>query len=146
VSNFAIDLTAVISGQAAPQLYRLDLEMPPTDLEIRVQAAGGQLFRLAGAAMTDKDSLCQEFAKVMNFPSYFGHNWDALSDLLTDLGWLEDDLHYHILLIEQWHLCANPILLDILQETVDFWAEAETPMYVLIHSNIPDIGQFLLVR
>jgi Barstar (barnase inhibitor) len=145
VPNFAIDLAAVINGQAAPQLYRLDIEHLPTDLDMRVQAAGGQVFRLEGEAMTDQDSLLQEFAQVMNFPSYFGHNWDALSDSLTDLSWLENNRSHYILLIDDWHLCASPLLLDILQETVEFWSDTEKPLYVLIHSDILDIGRFPLV-
>jgi Barstar (barnase inhibitor) len=145
VPNFAINLAAVINGQAAPQLYRLDIEYPPTDLEMRVQNSGGKVFRLEGESMTDQASLFQEFAKVMNFPSYFGKNWDALSDLLTDLSWLEDDCSHYILLIDDWHLCASPLLLDILQETVEFWADSKNPLYVLIHSDIPNIGKFPLV-
>jgi hypothetical protein len=145
VPNFSIDLAAIINGQAAPQLYRLDIEYLPTDLEMRVQTAGGKLFLLEGEAMTDQVSLFQEFTKVMNFPSYFGQNWDAFSDLLTDLSWLEDDCSHYILLIDDWHLCASPLLLDILQETIEFWADSKNPFYVLIHSDIPDIGRFSLV-
>ncbi len=32
----------------------------------------------------DKDTLLTSIAKACNFPSYFGHNWDALWDCLTD--------------------------------------------------------------
>jgi Barstar (barnase inhibitor) len=145
VSNFAINLDAVINGQAAPQLYRLDLEHPPTDLGLRVQGAGGQLFCLEGAGMTDQESLLQEFAKVLGFPGYFGQNWDALSDLLTDLSWLEADQSHYILLIDDWHLCASSMLLDILQEAVEFWADTAKPLYVLVHSDIADIGRLPLV-
>ncbi len=32
----------------------------------------------------DKDTLLTSVAKACDFPSYFGHNWDALWDCLTD--------------------------------------------------------------
>ncbi len=32
----------------------------------------------------NKDTLLTSIAKACDFPSYFGHNWDALWDCLTD--------------------------------------------------------------
>jgi RNAse (barnase) inhibitor barstar len=36
---------------------------------------------------SDKAGLLQRIAKAWAFPSWFGHNWDALFDCLNDLGW-----------------------------------------------------------
>ncbi|HTH46543.1 MAG TPA: barstar family protein [Candidatus Limnocylindria bacterium] len=46
---------------------------------------GGIVRRLEGRAMTSPGELYREFALKMSFPSYFGHNWDALIDCLDDL-------------------------------------------------------------
>lgn len=35
-------------------------------------------------AVLDKEILLTSLAKACTFPSYFGHNWDALWDCLTD--------------------------------------------------------------
>ena len=36
---------------------------------------------------TDKDSFLKLVAFSLQFPDYFGMNWDALNDSLTDLSW-----------------------------------------------------------
>jgi hypothetical protein len=35
----------------------------------------------------DKNSFLHACAEAMHFPIYFGYNWDALWDSLTDLSW-----------------------------------------------------------
>ncbi len=40
------------------------------------------------AGLTGKPALLEAFAAGLNFPAYFGQNWDALSDCLGDLSWL----------------------------------------------------------
>jgi RNAse (barnase) inhibitor barstar len=38
-----------------------------------------------GAAIRSQEDLFRELARVLEFPDYFGHNWDAVSDCLSDL-------------------------------------------------------------
>jgi RNAse (barnase) inhibitor barstar len=43
---------------------------------------------LRGAAAPTKTAVMTELARLFEFPAYFGNNWDALYDCLTDLAWL----------------------------------------------------------
>ena len=38
-----------------------------------------------GAAIRSQEDFFRELARVLEFPDYFGHNWDAVSDCLGDL-------------------------------------------------------------
>ena len=40
---------------------------------------------LEAAKMTDKASALEHIAQKLNFPDYFGKNFDALNDCLTDI-------------------------------------------------------------
>jgi RNAse (barnase) inhibitor barstar len=145
VASFDLSIEAIIRGHAAPQIYRLDSDLPLAVLAGQVAAAGGELFELDGEMMTETGSLMMEFARVLKFPDYFGGNWDALGDCLTDLSWLEDVRSHLVLAIDHWDYCASPLLQEILQEAVNFWADSETPLYVLLCSEQQNIGKFLTV-
>lgn len=40
---------------------------------------------LDGSSIRTKAAMLDALAKVMDFPDYFGHNYDALADLVNDL-------------------------------------------------------------
>ena len=82
--------------------------------------------RIDLAACTDKAELLSRFACALHFPAWFGHNWDALADCLTDLSWLPAH-HYRLELADPQALrAAAPetleVALDILAEAAEFWA------------------------
>lgn len=46
---------------------------------------------IRGQRCIDHDRLFQEWAAALQFPYYFGHNWDAFDECLADLEWLNSD-------------------------------------------------------
>ncbi|MFC7014362.1 barstar family protein [Streptomyces viridiviolaceus] len=54
--------------------------------------------RLDGREMRDTDAVFQQFYDGLRLPDYFGWNWNALSDCLSDLNWLSAD--HHVLVID----------------------------------------------
>ena len=81
-------------------------------------------------AFSDKVQLLKNLAVAFGFPDWFGHNWDALEDCLTDLSWREAPAH--VLLIEE----AKPgddlgVLIDILRSSAESWAARGKPFFAI---------------
>ena len=76
---------------------------------------------------------------VMNLPEYFGYNWDAWEDLLTDLSWFEASSY--LLVYDQWPIFAQnhpddwQILNDIFSEAISYWLTRNKRFYVLLVSS-----------
>lgn len=88
---------------------------------------------------TDKATLLARFAAALQFPDWFGHNWDALADCITDLSWLPAH-EYRIAITNAAALrAAAPetldTLLEILAEAGEFWA-AEGVRFALAVSDL----------
>jgi RNAse (barnase) inhibitor barstar len=79
----------------------------------------------------------QELARALRFPDYFGHNWDAVYDCLTDLGWLP--AAGYVLVLDGFEQLATnepgqwDIGLKVLREACAFWQPLARSMIVLLN-------------
>lgn len=55
---------------------------------VPVDLPGFQIVTLEGHRCETKQSLLSEYARIFGFPSYFGGNWDAFEECLSDLDWI----------------------------------------------------------
>jgi RNAse (barnase) inhibitor barstar len=88
---------------------------------------------LRGSRCTTKQSLLEGLARELEFPPYFGHNWDALDECLADLEDWMPATAYILLFLEADELLADSqedfkILLDILQTAALRWASRRPPV------------------
>ena len=93
-------------------------------------AVRGSDLALMRVAFADKAALLDNMASALGFPHWFGHNWDALEDCLTDLSWR--DATGYVLLIESPRPGDDlSILVDILRSSAEFWAGRGKPFFAL---------------
>lgn len=100
---------------------------------------------LAGAA--DKAALMERIASALEFPHWFGGNWDALEDCLADLSWSKAD--GHVLLVEGAEdLPADErgILADILASAAASWAQAKRPFFAVFLNGPPTLPELYRAR
>ena len=61
---------------------------------------------LRGSKMRSAEALFDEFGAVMQFPDYFGENWNAFYECLTDLSWMPANA-YVLVIVD-----ADQVLVD----------------------------------
>ncbi|MBH0202258.1 MAG: barstar family protein [Nitrospira sp.] len=75
-------------------------------------------------------ALFTEFARALDFPDYFGHNWDALEECLADFEWLH--AKGYILLIHDADAVLPEdeeeyeTLLEIFSDAGEAWSKGQT--------------------
>ncbi|MCD9142382.1 barstar family protein [Streptomyces albireticuli] len=133
-------LTGLLLGTTPPGVYRL----PPTDTAPRVAALAAEAeWRAAPlhlGGVTTKKAFLDRCATDLEFPEWFGRNWDALADCLTDLSWWleEGKARGYLLVTEDWETFRKAAPKDartaeaIFGDAVDHWADAESPLAVLL--------------
>jgi hypothetical protein len=95
-----------------------------------VDAARGSKLSVVRIAFADKDTLLKNLAAALDFPDWFGGNWDALEDCLSDLSWHKAD--GHVLLFEEVKPSDDlGVLIDVLRSSAEFWAGRGQPFYAV---------------
>lgn len=83
-----------------------------------------------------KADLFKNLSTVLNFPNYFGYNWDALLDLFLDLTWIEEKT---IILIHESVSGLSPVDLNIymkiLEDSSKVWNDATEHVLVILCSK-----------
>lgn len=129
-------LDHVLGGVARPGVYRFAEPVSAPAVMTRVTRRGWVGWRLSGRLVDGKASFLAACAQAMSFPAYFGHNWDAFEECLTDLSWApstgyvllyDDPLHFASAQPDQWQ-----VALGILHDTVEYWRRQDTPFFVLL--------------
>lgn len=111
-------LLTVTAKQPAKSLVR-----PPTGLALKV---------IKGRHCKTPATLFAEFARALEFPDYFGHNWDALEECLTDLEWIPAK-GYVLLITDAAHVLSNDeteyeTFLEILSDAGEAWGNGQAGM------------------
>ena len=95
-----------------------------------LDAVRGSKILLATIRFAGKEKLLKNIAAALQFPHWFGHNWDALEDCLTDLSWREAP--GYVLMFE------NPkagddlgVLIDVLRASAESWSARGKPFFAV---------------
>ena len=131
-----------LDSARGPGVYVLDTRLPANETAREIERRGFNVVTIDGAPVSDKEAFLRATADAMRFPAYYGANWDAFEECLTDLSWLP--AKGYVLLLDRFdrfaasHPSQWETALDILRSAVEHWQGTDTPMYVLLRGM--DLG------
>lgn len=79
-----------------------------------------------------RETLLDALAVSLAFPDYFGRNWDAAWDCLTELGWETGRAQVILLPAAPADDTAMAIFVDLMREACDHWAVRGKTLAVLL--------------
>ena len=109
----------------------------PDQVERAAKDAGLAVFRMDIGHAHNKKSFLEKIAHALHFPTWFGGNWDALNDCLTDLDWLSTSAGY-VLIFEKGDVfgCSHNQEFEnakaVLVSAAEYWKAEGRPFWVLI--------------
>ncbi len=129
-------LTALLTGERAPGVYRFASPAKATTVQAAAERLGWRFFHLDGRQIASKAEFLAACAAAMQFPGYFGNNWDALEDCLRDLAWAPAQ-RGRLVLYDHARCFAGAgrdftVALEIFRSAVRSWGDTATPMAVLL--------------
>ncbi len=78
------DLRTLLTEGLRPGVYRWQSDLGVDDVRREVAAAGWDFVLLDTSDVHDKAGFLDVCATAFDFPRWFGRNWDALADSLSD--------------------------------------------------------------
>ncbi len=97
---------------------------------------------LRGELCESATAFFREISAAMRFPYYFGWNWNAFDECITDLEWLKFS---SILIVidnyDQLFKKENPVdeyikyLIEYLNNAVEYWKSQNIPMQVYLNQQ-----------
>jgi hypothetical protein len=99
-----------------------------------------QVLPVSLAGVRDKAALLATLRSALRLPAWFGANWDALEDCLTDLSWI--DAAGYVLLIEQSADLSQDdlaVFTEILASAARHWAARGMPFFAVFVAGPPKL-------
>jgi RNAse (barnase) inhibitor barstar len=123
-------LQAFLQSAVPPWASLLVIPPEKTVTTLIKPSAGYALRILQGKKCATPSGLFNEFARALEFPEYFGHNWDALEECLADLEWLPAK-GYALLMADAQAVIPDDeedyeTLLEVLNDAGEAWSKGQT--------------------
>ncbi len=138
-------LSELIKDREASGVYVLLKSASTADVEQMARTHRLEFFHFQGGGIRGKEGFLNGAAAALEFPDYFGHNWDAFEECLTDMSWRPAP--GYAILLEHFETFRKEApadfetLLHILHDAASFWKEQTKSFFVILRDFGPSIPE-----
>ena len=118
-----------LKDAARSGVYRASRIDPLADA---LRGSGLDFARVEVKGISGKQALMKVLGASLSLPGWFGENWDALEDCLTDLSWRGGEGH-----VIAFEACGTlpredlVVLIQVLEAAADFWRSRGKPFFAV---------------
>lgn len=126
-------------------IVRVATTPPVSELEKQAKKLGLAFFHIEGRKIEGKHQFLNHAALALRFPEYFGDNWDAFEDCLTDFSWLDDEVKGYVILVDhldafdQHHHSQLDTAIEIFKDAASYWHDQGKVMLVVLQGKLPGL-------
>jgi RNAse (barnase) inhibitor barstar len=130
------DWDRLFTSAAGSAVYTAVQVQSLPEIERAARSHGLIFFHIDLAGVSTKEGFLEIASQALQFPDYFGMNWDAFEECLTDLSWSPGG--GYVIVFNNIEDFAKNARLElntarkILKLCASLWKKQNTPFYVLI--------------
>ena len=95
----------------------------------------GFVVRHVTSPLLSEDDLLRQVGRALDFPSYYGANWDAAEECLRDLEWLPANGYLLVIRGAERFWMANPEcagrMVEVWLASAEEWAKTKIPFHLV---------------
>ena len=130
-------LLQLLSDVERSGVYHSDID--GAEITAAAKTVGFHIFKIDLGNARGKDGILDRVAKSLRFPGYFGQNWDALADCLSDLAWLDGAgwvlILVHCDVFARNHEDSFNTAVEVLNAAAASWRERKKPFWVFVQGK-----------
>ncbi len=130
------DWNAVFDSLERSGVYHVGPDVNDVDIRAAAALRGLEFTRVDLSEVNSKSGFLTEMARALEFPAYFGMNWDALYECLTDLSW--KPASGYVLFLAAFHSLvrrAGPDLrpaIEVFHAVAEYWRPRGVPFFIIL--------------
>ena len=130
------DWSKIFKSYRGSDVYSIKHGSDLSEIERVAVSQGLAFFKFDLSNVATKEDFLRSISKVLKFPSYFGMNWDAFEECLTDFEWCNTTGYVIILHAVEAFSQKVPdefkTARSIFKSAVKYWKAQKKPFYMIL--------------